>query len=317
MNKGKRYLSIIVLIFSITSVITCNKLPFNGNQKSIDILNGLGVLLILNSTNSKLDSKFQSSNAKSFYRKNGSRQYQDLFIDYTLKEPKLNSEIIEAYIGNEDEIIYDQQNNKVIGHFDKKIDEFETNSILFSHSDINKKLKIILTLQQEGKIVSIQEFKTTGVTPPVIPPNSILLPSILVKTTLPYTTHPYQAIEVKFENPPNISEYTSLIAYLGRPSLITLEPNNFDVSNYLQVAYYNRDFHKFLFTTPELTSPFKIIVVGVTASGKGNRIIDTIPPIPIDHCSGSENIPATFGNCDSFCLKVDLIGNQMEFYLQS
>lgn len=181
MNKGKRYLSIIVLIFSITSVITCNKLPFNGNQKSIDILNGLGVLLILNSTNSKLDSKFQSSNAKSFYRKNGSRQYQDLFIDYTLKEPKLHSEIIEAYIGNEDEIIYDQQNNKVIGHFDTKIDEFETNSILFSHSDINKKLKIFLTLQQEGKIISIQEFKTTGVTPPVIPPNSILLPSILVK----------------------------------------------------------------------------------------------------------------------------------------
>jgi hypothetical protein len=89
MNKSKRYFSIIVLIFSITSVITCNKLPFNGNQKSIDILNGLGALLILNSTNSKLDSKFQSSNAKSFYRKNGSRQYQDLFIDYTLKEPQI------------------------------------------------------------------------------------------------------------------------------------------------------------------------------------------------------------------------------------
>ncbi|WP_411823140.1 hypothetical protein [Leptospira sp. 'Mane'] len=262
-----------------------------------------------------LEDKFQSIELTTFYRKDGNFQFQDILIEYKLKIAKDESETVEAYIGNPNEIFYNSQTNQISGHFYQKEDLFQTNSVVFTYSDFTRKFKVILTLKKEGKIISFRELTTTPPNPPAIPPNTITLPTISYETkrSLIGGTE-YQVIRVKFQAGSDLTAFKRLDAYIGRPSIISLASDNFNVINYISVASYNVSSQNFLFLTPELNSAYKIIVVGSTTDAKGNRSIDTIPPPPpASPCAGSVNAPTTIGNCANHCLVVDLVGNQMEY----
>nr|WP_109022568.1 hypothetical protein [Leptospira kobayashii] len=259
--------------------------------------------------------KFQSVQLTTFYRKDGNFQFQDILIEYKLKITKNEFETVEAYIGNPNEISYNSQTNQISGHFNQKEDLFQTNSVVFTYSDFTKKLKIILTLKKDGKIISFRELITTPPNPPVIPPNTITLPIISYETkrSLIGGTE-YQVIRVKFQAGSDLTAFKRLDAYIGRPSIISLAPDNYNVINYISATFYDTSSQNFLFLTPELNSAYKIIVVGSTADAKGNRSIDTVPPPPpASPCAGSVNAPVTIGNCTNHCLVVDLVGNQMGY----
>ncbi|TGM63229.1 hypothetical protein EHQ94_07340 [Leptospira meyeri] len=267
------------------------------------------------SATSSLEEKFQSAEAKTFYRKDGIFQFQDILINYQLKENKESSEMVEAYFGNINEISYNIQTNQITGQITKKEDLFQTGSIVFSYSDHTRRFKLFLTLKKDGKIISLKEFTTTPPNPPAIPPNSITLPQISYENnrSLIGGTE-YQVIRVKFQAGADLSAYKKLDAYIGRPSIISMAADNYNVINYISAASYNDSLNYFLFLTPELNASYKIIVVGSTTDAKGNRSVDTSPPPPPPSpCAGSVNVPTTIGDCTNHCLVVDLVGNQMEF----
>ncbi|WP_244267964.1 hypothetical protein [Leptospira meyeri] len=262
-----------------------------------------------------LEEKFQSAEAKTFYRKDGNIQFQDILIEYKLKESKGDTETVEAFLGNPSEIYFNTQTRQITGYLNQKEDKYQTNSIPFSYSDYSRRFKVILTIKQEGKVISYREVTTTPPSPPTIPPNSITLPAITYETkrSLIGGTE-YQVIRVKFQAGADLSQFTKLDAYIGRPSIIALAADNYNVINYISATYYDSSSQNFLFLTPELNASYKIIVVGSNANVKGNRSIDTVPPPPPPSpCTGSVNAPAIIGNCSTHCLSVDLVGNQMNY----
>ncbi|MCW7493540.1 hypothetical protein ND861_12900 [Leptospira sp. 2 VSF19] len=308
------------LLFTLL-LISCN------NRSTKDNISALGLLGILgNQTDQTLDDKFQTLDDKfqslkstTYYRKDGNLQFQDILIEYQLKNLLEGSETIEAYLGNPSEISFDLKTKTISGYLNRKEDQFQTNSILFSFSDHTKKFKIILTLKKEGKIISYREILSTPPNPPTIPPNAIALPAITYETkrSLIGGTE-YQVIRVKFQLGADLSQFIKLDAYIGRPTIIALAPDNYNVINYISATYYNSSSNEFLFLTPELNSSYKIFVVGATTDAKGNRSLDTIPPPPPPSpCQGSVNAPTTIGNCSTHCLVVDLAGNQMSYIAKS
>ncbi|TGM35744.1 hypothetical protein [Leptospira biflexa] len=296
-----------LFIFFLTS---CNDQSTNKDLFLLAFLNFSGV-----PANSGLEDKFQSTQATTFYRKDGSIEFQDILIEYKLISPQVTSETVEAFIGNPNEISYDAQTNQISGFFQQKEDSFQTNSVIFSYSDHTKKFKVLITVKRDGKVISLRELTTTPPNPPTIPPNSITLPLISYETKRSFiggTEH--QVIRVKFESGSDLSAFKQLNAYIGRPSIIALAADQYNVNNYISASYFDTSSQNFLFLTPELNSSYKIIVVGSTADAKGNRSIDTVPPPPpVSPCLGSVNAPTTIGNCATHCMVVDLVGNQMTY----
>ncbi|XDD46086.1 hypothetical protein AB3N60_15425 [Leptospira sp. WS39.C2] len=271
--------------------------------------------LLVNPINSGLEDKFQSTQVSTYYRKDGNIEFQDILIEYKLKSSIDTSETVEAFIGNPDEISYNTQTNQISGFFQHKEDLIQSNSVVFSYSNHSKKFKVFLTVKKENKVISYRELNTTPPNPPTIPPNSITLPAISYETkrSLIGGTE-YQVIRVKFQTGSDLSAFKQLNAYIGRPSIITLAADNFNVNHYISASFYNSSTENFLFLTPELNSSYKIIVVGSTSDAKGNRSIDTVPPPPpVSPCVGSVNAPTIIGNCATHCMVVDLVGNQMEY----
>ncbi|MBM9589917.1 hypothetical protein JWG41_05635 [Leptospira sp. 201903075] len=298
-----------ILTFSLF-LVSCTGQSTKEDLSSIAFLSFLGA-----PSNPTLEDKFQSIQITTFYRKDGNLQFQDILIEYKLKTSKDESETVEAFIGNPNEISYNSQTNQISGHFHQKEDLFKTNSVVFSYSDYTRKFKIFLTLKKEGKIISATELTTTPPNPPAIPTNSITLPTISYETkrSLIGGTE-YQVIYVKFQAGSDLSAYKRLDAYIGRPNIISLAADNYNVVDYIKVSSYDKYAGYFLFLTPELSASYKIIVVGATIDAKGNRSIDTVPPPPpASPCAGSVNVPTTIGNCATHCLVVDLVGNQMEY----
>ncbi|WP_246837478.1 hypothetical protein [Leptospira bouyouniensis] len=262
-----------------------------------------------------MEDKFQSARVTSFYRKDGNIEFQDILIEYKLNSSDVTFETVEAYVGKPNEISFNAQTNQISGFFQRKEDLFQTNSIVFSYSDYSKKFKVFLTVKKEGKVISYRELTTSPPNPPTIPPNFITLPSISYesKRSVIGSTE-YQVIRVRFQAGSDLSAFKQLNAYIGRPSIISLGADNFNVINYIYASFYDTSSQNFLFITPELNSTYKIIVIGSTADAKGNRSIDTIPPPPpVSPCVGSVNAPTIIGNCANHCLVIDLVGNQMEF----
>lgn len=297
------------LVFSLF-ISSCTGQSTKEDLSSIALLSFLGV-----PSNPTLEDKFQSIQLSTFYRKDGNFQFQDILIEYKLKTSKDESETVEAFMGNPNEISLNTQTNQITGQIQQKEDLFQTNSVVFSYSDFTKRFKVFLTVKKEGKIISFREMTTTPPNPPAIPPNSITLPTISYETkrSLIGGTE-YQVIRVKFEAGADLSAYKKLDAYIGRPSIITMAADNYNVINYISAASYNDSLNYFLFLTPELNSSYKIIVVGATTDAKGNRSVDTTPPPPPPSpCAGSVNVPTTIGDCTNHCLVVDLVGNQMEY----
>lgn len=289
---------------------SCNGQSTKNDISSLAFLSFLG-----NPTNTTLEDKFQSVQLTTFYRKDGNLQFQDILIEYQLKTAKGESESVEAFIGNLNEISFNTQTGQITGYIQHKEDLFQTNSVVFSYSDYTKKFKVFLTVKKEGKFTSFREMTTSPPSPPTIPPNSIALPPISYETkrSLIGGTE-YQVIRVKFQAGADLSSYKRLDTYIGRPSIITLAADNYNVINYISATFFDTSFQNFLFLTPELNSSYKIIVVGSTVDAKGNRSIDTVPPAPPPSpCAGSVTAPTTIGNCATHCLVVDLVGNQMEY----
>ncbi|MGE8794773.1 hypothetical protein ACO2KS_14680 [Leptospira terpstrae] len=293
---------------------SCNGQSTKNDMSSLAFLSFLG-----NPSNATLEDKFQTVQLTTFYRKDGNLQFQDILIEYQLKTAKAESESVEASMGNPNEIAYNPNTNQVAGHLQRQEDLYQTNSLVFTHSDFSRKFKIFLTLKKDGKILSVKELTTTPPNPPAIPPNTIALPTISYETKRTLFTSggiptEYQVIYIKFQAGADLSAYTRLDAYIGRPNLISLAPDNYNVINYIKVSSYDKFSGYFLFLTPELNSAYKVIVVGSTAEAKGNRSIDTVPPPPPPSpCVGSVTAPTTIGNCATHCLLVDLVGNQMEY----
>lgn len=299
--------SFFLLLFLL---ISCNDKSKGEDLFSLAFLNFPVI-----STNINMEDKFQSARVTSFYRKDGNIEFQDILIEYKLNSSDVTFETVEAYIGNPNEISFNAQTNQISGFFQRKEDLFQTNSIVFSYSDYSKKFKVFLTVKKEGKVVSYRELTTSPPNPPTIPPNSITLPSISYesKRSVIGGTE-YQVIRVRFQAGSDLSAFKQLNAYIGRPSIISLAADNFNVINYISASFYDTSSQNFLFITPELNSTYKIIVIGSTADAKGNRSIDTIPPPPpVSPCVGSVNAPTTIGNCANHCLVIDLVGNQMEY----
>lgn len=298
-----------IITFSLF-IVSCNSQSTKGDLSAVALLNFLGV-----PANPTLEDKFQSIQLTTFYRKDGNLQFQDILIEYQLKTLKDSSETVEAFIGNPNEISFNTQTGQITGYIQHKEDLFQTNSVVFSYSDYTKKFKVFLTVKKEGKFISFRELTTTPPNPPTIPPNSITLPPISYETkrSLIGGTE-YQVIRVKFQAGADLSAYKRFDAYIGRPSIITLAADNYNVINYISATFFDTSFQNFLFLTPELNSSYKIIVVGSTADAKGNRSIDTVPPPPPPSpCAGSVNAPTIIGNCATHCMVVDLVGNQMEY----
>lgn len=297
-------------LISTFSLLSCNQESSKEDLSAIALLSFVG-----NPISSSLEEKFQSAEAKTFYRKDGNIHFQDILIEYKLKEAKGDSETVEAFLGNPNQISFSTQTNQVTGQFTQKEDLYQTKSIPFSYSDYTKSFKVILTLKREGKIISFREIYTTPPSPPAIPPNSISLPAITYETkrSLIGGTE-YQVIRVKFQAGADLSQFTKLDAYIGRPSIIALAADNYNVINYISATYFDSSLQNFLFLTPELNASYKIIVVGSNTNAKGNRSIDTTPPPPPPSpCLGSVNAPTVIGNCNTHCLVVDLVGNQMSY----
>ncbi|EOQ98622.1 hypothetical protein LEP1GSC195_0606 [Leptospira wolbachii serovar Codice str. CDC] len=266
-----------------------------------------------------LEDKFQSVHSTTYYRKDGNFQFQDIVIEYKLKTSKENSETIEAYMGNPNDISYNSKTGVVSGQITQMEDTFQTNSVVFSYSDYTKIFKFILTFKKNGKIISVREITSTPPNAPAIPPNAITLPTISYETkrSVSYSggiPTEYQFIYVKFQAGSDLSAFKRLDAYMGRPNIITMAADNYNVLNYIKVSIYDKYAGYFLFITPEVNASYKIIVVGSTDDAKGNRSVDTVPPPPpASPCAGSVTAPATIGNCATHCLVVDLVGNQMEY----
>ncbi|TGK79153.1 hypothetical protein EHQ24_16535 [Leptospira noumeaensis] len=303
------YFSIVLLV--LLQTISCNpQSTKNELSPALLLFSSLG-----NENSSTLEDKFQSIQVTTLYRKDGIFQFQDILIEYKLKNSKENSETVEAFFGNPNEISYNTQTNKISGQISQKEDLFQTNSIVFSYSDFTKRFKVFLTLKKDGNIVSLKELTTTPPNPPNIPPNSITIPQINYENnrSLIGGTE-YQVIRVKFESGSDLSTFTRLNAYIGRPNIISMAADNFNVVNYISAASYNDSLNYFLFLTPELNASYTIIVVGSNDTVKGNRSVNTVPPPPPPSpCAGSVNAPTTIGNCATHCLVVDLVGNQMQF----
>ncbi|TGM60340.1 hypothetical protein [Leptospira vanthielii] len=303
--------SLLILSFFLVS---CNGQSTKNDISAFALLGSLGA-----PADPLLENKFESLQSTTYYRKDGNFQFQDIVLQYKLKTAKEDSETIEAYMGNPNEITFNSKTGIVSGQITQMEDSFKTNYIVFSYSDYTKIFKFIITLKKDGKIISNREVTSTPPTVPAIPPNAITLPNISYETvrSIFYSDGvptEYQIIRVKFQAGSDLSAYKKLDAYLGRPTKISLAADNYNVINYIKVSFYDKYAGYFYFITPEVNSAYKIIVVGSTDDAKGNRSIDTVPPPPpASPCLGSVNAPATIGNCASHCLVVDLVGNQMEY----
>ncbi|MCW7468463.1 hypothetical protein [Leptospira kanakyensis] len=300
-----------IVFFVLLQTISCN--PQSAKTELSPALLLFGSLG--NDQTSALEDKFQSIQVTTFYRKDGIFQFQDILIEYKLKNPKENTETVEAFLGNPNEISYNSQTNRISGQITQKEDLFQTNSIVFSYSDFTKRFKVFITLKKDGKIISLKDLTTTPPNPPNIPPNSITLPQISYENSRSIIGGTeYQVIRVKFEAGSDLSTFTRLNAYIGRPNIISMAADNFNVVNYISAASYNDSLNYFLFLTPELNASYTIFVVGSNDTAKGNRSLNTVPPPPPPSpCAGSVNAPTTIGNCATHCLVVDLVGNQMQF----
>ncbi|MCT8335336.1 hypothetical protein NUH30_16765 [Leptospira sp. 85282-16] len=304
---------LLVSIFSLFQ-ISCNGQSTNNNISAFALLSLSGA-----TAEATLEDKFQSVQSTTYYRKDGNLQFQDIVIEYKLKTTKEDSESVIGYMGNPNEISYNSKTGIISGQITEIEDSFKNNSIVFSYSDYTKKFKFYLTLKKEGKIISIREITSTPPNAPTIPPNTITLPTISYETERSITYNggiptEYQIIRVKFQNSPDLSTFKRLDAYLGRPNIISLAADNFNVINYMKVSSYDKYAGYFFFSSGELYASYKIIVVGSTDDAKGNRSIDTVPPPPpASPCAGSLTAPITIGNCSTHCLVVNLVGNQMEY----
>lgn len=309
-----RFFNLFLISIFLLFQISCNGQSTENNMPALALLNFLGA-----PANPTLEDKFESLLSTTYYRKDGNFQFQDIVLQYKLKTTKEDSETIEAYMGNPNEISYNSKTGIVSGQITQIEDSFKTNSIVFSYSDYTKKFKFFLTLKKEGKIISIREITSTPPTAPAIPPNAITLPNISYESvrSIFYSggiPTEYQIIRVKFQAGSDLSAFKRLDAYLGRPNIISLAADNYNVINYIKVSFYDEYVGYFYFMTPEVNASYKIIVVGSTNDAKGNRSIDTVPPPPpASPCVGSVNAPTTIGNCATHCLVVDLVGNQMEY----
>ncbi|MCW7458524.1 hypothetical protein ND856_15655 [Leptospira bandrabouensis] len=303
----------LISIFSLLQ-ISCNGQSTKNNISVLSLLSLSGA-----TAEPSLEDKFQSVQSTTYYRKDGNLQFQDIVIEYKLKTTKEDSESIVGYMGNPNEISYNSKTGMITGQITQIEDSFNNNSIVFSYSDYTKKFKFYLTLKKEGKIISIREITSTPPNAPTIPPNSITLPNVSYETerSISYSggiPTEYQIIRVKFQADSDLSAFKRLDAYLGRPNIISLAADNFNVINYIKVSSYDKYAGYFFFSSGELYAPYKIIVVGSTNDAKGNRSIDTVPPPPPPSpCAGSLTAPTTIGNCATHCLVVNLVGNQMEY----
>lgn len=305
-----RSILLFPVLLAFTQVAFCNGQPPKTDLSPLLLFGSLGI-----QPNPSLEDQFESVKLTTFYRKDGNLEFQDILIEYKLKKNKEDSETIEVFIGSPNEISYNAQTNQISGHSQNKEDKFQNNSVSFTYYDYTRRFKLYLTVKKEGKIVSIREASTTPPNPPPIPPNSITLPQLSYENnrSLIGGTE-YQVIRVKFPPGTDLSAYKKLDAYIGRPNIIAMAADNYNVINYISATSYNDSLNYFMFLTPELNASYKIIVVGSTIDAKGNRSIDTTPPPPPPSpCAGSVNAPTTIGNCSTHCLLVGLVGNQMDY----
>lgn len=110
----------------------------------------------------------------------------------------------------------------------------------------------------------------------------------------------------------------SINAYLGRPETIQLQPDGVTVGKYLQEAGEVSPFSKQIrFSPPEAGASYKIIVVAKNTHGVSVKQGICKPPVVAGACSNALNAgtvadPLVIGNCNEYCMKVSLNGNNME-----
>lgn len=276
----------------------------------------LGAASISNLLN--IENKFASMSTSTFYRKVGNYQYQDIVIEYNLKQKRGELDTVEAYIGDVDKISLYPSSLSVAHSLSNISDLFHEGYLRFSNFDLNKNFKVYLTYKREGKIISYLETITSHPSIPIIPPNSIILPSIYYETSRSITysngiASEYQLIRVKFQTGSDLSAFTKLEAYLGRPNIIHIASDNYNVEDYIIATHFDTTSSSFLFFTPELNSSYTILVVGSNSNAKGNISITTSPPPPpTSPCADARTAPTIIGNCNDHCLDIKLVGNQME-----
>ncbi|MBM9577092.1 hypothetical protein JWG45_07985 [Leptospira sp. 201903070] len=152
---------------------------------------------------------------------------------------------------------------------------------------------------------------------PESPNGHPLLNDLTVQTTYRTGTPDDQKIEVRFSfQKTPASPWPSIKAYLGRPNVMTLNPNDLSVNNFiLEEATPNPFFpDRFIFFSPETSQPYKIIVVVSNPFGKSFKEINSVPPTPPQGpCYGAISAPVAVGNCDQHCIQVTANGNLIEF----
>ncbi|RHX86092.1 hypothetical protein [Leptospira stimsonii] len=124
-----------------------------------------------------------------------------------------------------------------------------------------------------------------------------------------------QKVEISFSFQQTPTKPYSIKAYIGRPNFIELDADGTTVRNYIK-AIDPSDFFpdRFIWTSPETSASYQIIVVTSNSFGKSTKKINSIAPTPpAGPCNGSIAAPTTIGNCAQHCIEVTMNGNSMEF----
>ncbi|MDV6236804.1 hypothetical protein CH379_014340 [Leptospira ellisii] len=125
----------------------------------------------------------------------------------------------------------------------------------------------------------------------------------------------FQSIRITFLLNTVVAYPVTYKAYLGRPTLMQLNADGVSVSNYLQETSNTEpgSSNRFLFTTPETSQSYKVIVIAQSSFGNSSKEIITTPPTPpVGPCAGAVALPTTIGNCADHCIVATLNGNRIE-----
>lgn len=131
-----------------------------------------------------------------------------------------------------------------------------------------------------------------------------------------------QLITVKFSFQNSSLQNYSIKAYLGRPGTIVLKSDGITVEKYVQEASEVSAFPKQIrFSPPETGASYKIIVVAKNSFGVSVKQGSSKPPVVAGACGNALNAgtvadPLVIGNCNEYCMKVSLDGNDMQMKVE-
>ncbi|MCG6192321.1 hypothetical protein LFX25_03590 [Leptospira sp. FAT2] len=125
-----------------------------------------------------------------------------------------------------------------------------------------------------------------------------------------------QRIYANFTYQNNPTGTVSTRAYLGRPSVISLDADGETVHNSIQEMTLSANPftpNQFQAHSPELTQSYKIIIVAKNSFGKSSKNILTTPPASqAGPCDDAVSAPVTIGNCNTHCIQVTKNGSFIE-----